>query len=147
METPVHWSPLSRFIHWAIALPVLLNFFIDGGDDAHKIFGHIALFALIARVLWGLIAKDRAHFKYFRSRDLLPSIVYVLIWSFVGLLGISGLMLGLDAFWGEEWLEELHVFFSNALMGLVVIHFIGLTLDGIKNKRKTWPGMITGKRS
>lgn len=168
MISVILWSPITRILHWAIAIPVLLNFFIDGGDYLHKGIGYIALAALAARISWGFVTKDKAHFKFFslspldirsyvlalasgKTKDYpghnpLASITYVAIWILVGLLGITGYLMGQDAFWGEEWLEHLHESFSSGLVALVICHIVGMTLDGIKNKRKTWLGMITGKR-
>ena len=156
------WSPITRILHWAIALPVLFNFFLSGGDTLHIVLGYTALAALLMRLVWGLVTKDKAHFKnfplsvneirnYSRTKEYpghnpLASIVYILIWLLVGLLGVSGYMMGLDAFWGEEWLEVLHQNFSHALSGLVICHILGMSYDGVKHKRKTWLGMITGKR-
>jgi len=64
----------------------------------------------------------------------------------VGALGVTGFMMGLDAYWGEEWLEDLHENLSTALMVLVVLHLLGIAFDSWKFRRKTWLGMITGRR-
>lgn len=168
MMSTILWSPITRTIHWAIAIPVLLNFFIDGGDYLHKVLGYIAFAALVVRLMWGLVTKDKAHFKYFpvkpseiknyildlvlnKAKDYpghnpLASTTYISIWILIGLLGVSGHMMSLDAYWGEEWLEHLHEFFSNGLVALFFCHIVGLIFDGIKYKRKTWIGMITGTR-
>lgn len=57
---------------------------------------------------------------------------------------VSGWMQGLDAFWGDESLEEIHKFIGNALMGLVAIHLIGIARDAIIHKRKSWMSMVDG---
>jgi cytochrome b len=168
MISVIIWAPFTRIIHWAIALPVLLNFFIDGGDYLHKVIGYVAFTALLVRIVWGFVTKDKAHFKFFplnpselksytlalisgKKKDYpghnpLASMTYVFIWILVGLLGITGYLMGQDAYWGEEWPEHLHESLSHGLVALVIFHIFGMTLDGIKNKRKTWLGMITGKR-
>jgi cytochrome b len=120
------------------------------------------------RIIWGFVTKDKAHFKLFplslveikdyvltlrrvQTKDYpghnpLASLTYIAIWILVGLLGITGHLMGQDAFWGEEWLEHLHESLSNGLAALFIGHIFGMTIDGIKKKRKTWIGMITGKR-
>lgn len=165
---PVIWSVPTRIIHWAIALPVLLNFFIEGGDFLHKFFGFLAAGAMVIRINWGLISKDKANFRYFplklsevrryisdlvqgrehiyQGHNPLASLAYVSIWLFVAALGLTGFMMGLDRYWGEEWLEDLHESLSNGLVLLILLHLFGIVFDGIKNKRKTWLGMITGER-
>jgi cytochrome b len=162
MNNEMIWNRTTRLLHWAIALPVALNFFIDGGDTPHKILGYVAFGALVIRMFWGFISRDHANFKSFPlsikeimssqtkkypGHNPLASWAYIFIWICVAILGVTGFMMKLDAFWGEEWLEEFHESVSTILSVLVVSHFIGLILDSIKNKRKTWLGMITGKRN
>ncbi len=168
MMADILWSPITRIIHWAIALPVLLNFFIDGGDSLHRIFGYFVAVFVLLRIIWGFISRDKANFKFFplKPKEIkdyisillsggektypghnpLACVAYVLIWILVIALGITGFMMGLDAYWGEDWLEEIHESLSNGLAILVALHIIGLTIDSIRCKRKTWRGMITGKR-
>lgn len=55
-------------------------------------------------------------------------------------------MMGLDVFWGEEWLQDLHKLFSLAIQGLVLVHWLGMLLDSYHFRRKTWLAMITGRR-
>jgi cytochrome b len=155
------WNLPTRLLHWLIALPVLLNFFIEGGDLAHKILGYVAAAALIFRIFWGFKTTDQGNFKQFplslgelkkwrspiyQGHNPLASWVYIMIWTLVGLLGISGFMMSLDAFWGAQWLEDLHDKLSTALKLLVLMHLLGLILDSYKHKRKTWLGMISGKK-
>lgn len=138
------WSIQSRLIHWLIALPVLANFILEGGELPHQALGYLAAAMMLVRLLWGFVAKDHAAFSAFpRSR---ASWVYLFIWALVGALGVTGFMMGLDAYWGEEWLEDLHENLSTALMVLVVLHLLGIAFDSWKFRRKTWLGMITGRR-
>ncbi len=161
MDNKVVWNTKTRLLHWLVAIPVALNFFIDGGDLPHEILGYVALGGVLVRFIWGFISRDHANFNSFplswqevkRSHtqsypghNPLASWTYILIWICVILLGITGFMMGLDAYWGEEWLEDLNEQLSTALSALVILHFLGIILDGIKHKRKTWLGMITGKR-
>lgn len=163
MENKIIWTRITRILHWAIAIPVAMNFFIDGGDDPHKILGYIALATLLVRFFWGFKSNDHANFKSFplslgevkkflsssktyEGHNPLASWNYILIWICLFFLGLTGFMMGLDAFWGEDWLENLHEQISTLLTLLILIHFIGIIFDSIKLKRKTWLGMITGKR-
>jgi cytochrome b len=168
-ENEIVWDLPTRILHWLIALPVLMNFFIEGGDLLHNILGYIALAAVFLRLLWGM--KTRSHgrvssfplrwselkehaltifqtnSKKYVGHNPMASWTYILIWTLVILLGVTGFMLGLDAFWGLDWVEKTHETFSVALQVLVLFHFIGLIVDSIKFKRKTWLGMITGRKN
>lgn len=161
-DSPVAWNPITRLTHWLIAIPVLLDFFIEGGDLTHEVLGYIAMGTTVFRLGWGLITKDEANFAsfplhpkklfsmqtvHYQGHNPQASWVYILMWILVIALGVTGFMMGMDKFWGEDWLENLHETFSNILMGLVALHFAGLIFDSWRFKRKTWLGMFTGKKS
>lgn len=76
----------------------------------------------------------------------LASYAYFAIWGLIFALGISGWMMGLDVFWGEYWVQDLHKIFSLVLQGLVLVHWLGMLLDSYHFRRKTWLAMITGRR-
>ena len=167
-KTPEAWNAITRITHWLITVPVTIDFFVDGGDLSHKILGYLAFAVTVLRLGWGFVTKDQANFSAFplKYKDAwnyikylpkkktfkypghnpLAAWVYLFMWGLVIGLGVSGYMMGLDAFWGESWLEELHETMSNALMFLVILHFIGMGIDSWKFQRKTWLGMITGKK-
>jgi cytochrome b len=152
------WSFRTRLLHWLIAVPVLVNFFLEGGETLHELLGYLAVGAVVLRILWGFIAHDQANFSAFPfSQVFAPrrdhpghnpqaSWIYVCIWALVGGLGVTGFMMELDAFWGEEWLEDLHENLSHGLLALVIFHLLGIAFDSWKYRRKTWRGMITGRR-
>ena len=152
------WSLRTRIIHWMIAIPVMINFFLEGGELTHKVLGYLALGIVFYRLVWGFIARDQAHFSAFPFSQVFKpkrdypghnpqaSWVYLCIWLLVISLGISGFMMGLDAYWGEEWLEELHEVLSQCLMFFVGAHLLGVAYDSWKFRRKTWLGLFTGKR-
>lgn len=167
-DAPIAWNLVTRLSHWLIAVPVLLDFFIDGGDKSHNVIGYVAFGATLARLAWGFVTQDEAKFSSFplgpkktgeyamsvftkekinySGHNPLASWVYIFMWILVLSLGVTGFMMGMDRYWGEEWLMDLHESSSNALMFLVALHFIGLAIDSIKFKRKTWLGMITGRK-
>lgn len=168
-STPEAWNAVTRIGHWLIAIPIAIDFFVDGGDQLHNISGYVAFAVTILRLGWGFVTKDQASFssfplkvseifsyikslpfknaKKYPGHNPLAAWVYLFMWGLVFGLGITGYMMGLDAYWGETWLEELHETMSNALMFLVVLHFIGIGFDSWKFRRKTWLGMITGQKS
>lgn len=163
------WDRTTRILHWIIAAAVVVNlFFLEEGDDPHQWVGYAAVGAVAFRGAWGFMGGKHSRFRSFplgitswrrffsglflwRKEDFpghnpLASVVYILIWVGVISLGVSGWMMGLDAYWGEEWLEEIHAQISTGIQVLVVIHLAGLALDSFKYRRHTWLGMITGKK-
>ncbi len=168
-ESPVTWNLVTRLSHWLIAIPVLLDFFIEGGEMSHKVLGYVALGSTCFRFIWGFITTDQGKFSSFLlspkatleysmnaftkkqipyvGHNPLASWVYIFMWLLVLSLGTTGFMMGLDKFWGVSWVEEIHEVLSNCLVFLVALHFMGLILDSWKFRRKTWLGMFTGKKS
>ncbi len=126
----------TKLTHWVLALCVLLNhFFIEGGD-AHDYIGYLAAALVIFRVAWyfklGSVARP----------NILAKFTYILIWSIVLALGITGWMMSLDRYWGEEWLEVLHTNLSIGLQVLIGLHLSGIVLDSIRHRRAAWKVMF-----
>lgn len=156
-------------VHWTVAVTVLTNhFWLDGGDDPHLWIGYLAAAAVLARVGVGFLGKGYSRFSHFPlqlqqlksfltyyfkrppqdyvGHNPLASYTYIAIWIFVLMLGLTGWMMGLDAYWGEEWLHDLHNKISNLLLILVGAHILGILMDAIKFRRPTWMAMITGRK-
>lgn len=162
------WNLFTRIIHWFIAIPVLLDFIFDDGDLSHKALGYIAMAFTIIRLFWGFLTTDQARFtsfplgfrsffsysknlftgklEYYPGHNPIASWIYLIIWGLVIALGVTGYMMSLDAYWGEAWLEDLHEICASGLLILVLVHFAGMGIDSWKFKRKTWMGMINGKK-
>lgn len=137
-----NWDIPTRATHWSLALCVVLNFFIiEEGSDLHDYVGYLASGLVVFRIGWSFFGSGFTH------HNRLASFVYFLIWSLVIALGISGWMMSLDQFWGEEWLEDIHENLSTALQILIVTHLAGVALDSIRYRRPTWKSMITGVRT
>lgn len=134
----------TRVIHWALATCVVLNLFIlEEGDPPHKWVGYTACALVTARLVWGFIGGEASRFRSFPVH--VKSLVYFAIWSLVFGLAITGFMMGTDKYWGEEWVEEIHSKISDGLMVLIAIHLLGVFIDSIRHRRKTWLNMINGR--
>lgn len=167
-SSKIVWSIPTRIIHWTLAMIVLLNIFaLEEGDPLHRYLGYFAIILILLRIIIGfkgleyerfanfpIYPKDLLFFfrTHFLKKHLFPghnpaaSIVYIAIWTSVLALGVTGWMLGLDAYFGDEALENIHQNISNLLLGLVIVHLLGIFVDSFLYRRKTWLGMITGKK-
>ncbi len=172
-KAPIVWSKLTRFLHWGLVLCVAANFINDGDGvkDIHRKVGLLAAALVGSRLAYGFFGKDSTFkhhlFKYWPLRPALliqflkqelagfsttdyeghnPAAcwTYVGIWLLVLSLALTGFMMGLDAFWGEEWLEDLHGGLTKVLIVFLIIHGVGLIKDTLKHKRPAWKRMITG---
>jgi cytochrome b len=170
LDKNIVWNKVIRLTHWLVAVIIILNMFVfDDGDDLHIWLGYIAAGIVLFRLIYGFVSRDQSHsfsnfplspsslFKFFQDKinqrdhvykghNPAASWIYILIWICAAGLTVTGWMLGLDRFFGSEEVEQLHVYFNTALQVTIIIHLLGIGLDSIQFKRKTWMGMFTGRK-
>jgi cytochrome b len=169
MPERILWNKSIRLIHWALAIIITLNLFVlEEGDDVHRWIGYSAVGFVLWRFYLGIKGPPHVRFrnfplsmgefklfiknifslspKDFPAYNPAASLTYILMWLSVIVLGISGFMMGLDRFWGDETLEYIHIKTSTFLKLLILFHLLGMTLDSIKFKRKTFLAMINGEK-
>lgn len=138
------WDRFVRVFHWSLALGIGLNYWVlEAGDDPHEWLGY-ALAALVgARIVWGFRGPQNARFSdfvvgprrvlyslrnfagdYREHRGHSPLAGWMILFMLVNViaLAVTGWMQGLDAFWGDEWLEVLHETLGNSLIGAAAVH-------------------------
>lgn len=143
MTLPVVFSRLIRFVHWGIALAIILNLFIfDEGELVHRLLGYSAVLLVAVRLVHEFVRKTHRQFP-----NKIAFITYLLIWGCIISLGISGFLLGTDRFWGDELVEKIHELLANFIKGLAILHLLGIFIDSIKNNRRTWLNMVNGKNN
>ncbi len=64
----------------------------------------------------------------------------------LGGLGVTGWMMGLDAFWGNELLGNLHADLANLLLVLVGLHLLGVAWESFRHGENLVAAMITGRK-
>ena len=69
-----------------------------------------------------------------------------LLWSLVLLLGITGWLSRLDAFWGDERVQQVHAWLADGLMVAVAVHLIGVALMSWHWRENLPIAMITGRK-
>ncbi len=166
---PVIWNKIIRFTHWFVAGVIILNSFIlEEGDPPHRYLGYASLVLVLFRICYGfkstgahsfssfpisvlqikefLHSKLNSEKKNYSGHNPVASLVYIFIWIFILFLGLTGWMMGLDYFFGEDWLKNIHEIFADGLKILILAHFVGIILDAVQFKRKSWMSMITGCR-
>jgi len=61
-------------------------------------------------------------------------------------IAATGFAMTTDAFWGSEWLEDLHEGFVYATIGLIVLHVAGVVFSGLEHGENLMKAMITGRK-
>jgi cytochrome b len=163
------WDVPTRLFHWLLAIS-----FVGGlatGDseryrDLHVLFGATMLVLIVFRLAWGVVGTRYARFgsfafgprallRYLTSLATLRSTRYVghtpggswAIWAMLVLgilVGITGYAAYADA--GGEWVEELHGALAWALLGVVVVHVLGVLLSSALHRENLIAAMITGRK-
>jgi len=161
------WDPVVRLFHWTVVAGCLLNLFVLE-DLAHEVVGYLVAAALVVRVFWGLAGTGYARFADFvptpsglasylgalvRGRE--PRMLghnpagAVMMLALMGLLAavsVTGWMMGLDAFWGEDWLEELHEGLANAILVLALLHAAAALFESWRHRENLVWSMVTGRK-
>jgi cytochrome b len=159
------WDVWVRLTHWMVAGIVLWNLF--GPTDAtHRLLGYVAAGLVAARIVWGFAGSHHARFAawwptashlsdYLRSlakgkpahhvsHNPLGGLMALLLWLLILALAVSGWIMRLDAFWGEDWPQEIHAWLSVALELCVCVHFAAAVLMSFWTRENLIGAMVTG---
>jgi cytochrome b len=55
-------------------------------------------------------------------------------------------MMTTDAFWGAQWVEDLHKGLVYATLGLIALHVAGVVFASIEHGENLVKAMITGRK-
>lgn len=169
-RTVTVWDPLVRIFHWSLVASVLAAyFFTEEGDPPHEYAGYIALGLVAFRLVWGFIGGRYARFAQFTpgpaallryARELLQgtearhlghnpagAVMVLALLAMVAASSVTGWMLTTDAWFGEEWVEELHEIVANALMLLVGLHVAGVIYTSVRHRENLVRAMFTGRKT
>jgi len=161
------WDRFVRFFHWSLVTCVMVNFFvIDNGETLHQWLGYTASALVGARIVWGFIGPRHARFSDFfptpaRIRrhlaDLLVgakdhhdghnpvgAVMMLAMLAIVLSLALTGFLQTTDAFWGEEWLQELHEGLASTLIAFAGFHAVAAILMSRIERTNLIAAMITG---
>ncbi len=161
------WDLWVRLFHWGLVACVLLNgFVLEEGKLAHQWAGYLASGLVLLRLVWGFTGSRHARFSSFfptpqRLRHQLGALRRGQVQAYIGhsplgalmmlalmalvlALGVTGWMQGLDAYFGEEWLQELHELLANTLLACAALHALAAILLGRLERIGLVRAMVTG---
>ena len=161
------WDRFVRVFHWTLVSCVLLNSFVlDDGEDLHQWVGYLASALVVTRIVWGFIGSKHARFADFFptpgrlmrhlrgmfsgqpemhwGHNPLGAVMMLVLMALVLTLGVTGWMQSLDAFWGEEWLQEVHEWLANGLLLAAGLHAAAAVMMGRVERVNLVRAMVTG---
>lgn len=162
------WDPLLRLFHWSLAACILGAFLVEEGDTAHQLLGYTALGLVALRLLWGLVGSRHARFsdfvrgpravgRYLRERmagtsrrrlghNPAGAVMVLVLLAGVAAVGTTGWMQTLDAFWGAEWLEELHEALAYGLLAFIGMHVLAAIVESVHYRENLVAAMVHGRK-
>lgn len=163
------WDLFVRVFHWSLATLFVVAY--ATGDEIEKV--HIAAGYTIAglltlRIVWGFVGPRHARFSsfvrpprevlaYLRDVALFRAPRYVghnpaggamIVALLVGLTAtcVTGIMMTTDAYWGAEWVEDVHETLANLTVGLILFHVLGVLIASFEHGENLVRAMITGRK-
>jgi len=167
MQDVLIWDRFIRCFHWAtVSIVVLNHFFIE--DDWHNYLGYVLFCLLLARVVWGFYGPHNARFVSFlptvsnikrhiaqlkthsisksEGHNPIGGIMIFLLLTLLFTVSITGWMITLDAFWGVEWVEDIHHLSADLINFFAIIHITAVLVMSKITHRNLIKAMITGYR-
>ncbi len=156
------WDVAVRLLHWLLAGLVIFDLVQDDGGWTHRMVGYAAVVVVVLRLAWSALKpgyggfealkpSPTATFSYLRSRaprtlghDPLGLWMVWLLWSLVLLLGLTGWMSHLDAFWGDETVRKVHAWLADAILVAVGLHVAGVAVMGWHWRENLVAAMFSG---
>lgn len=168
---PLIWDLPTRVCHWtfALSLTASLTIALVVDDDSplfrlHMLFGLVAVFVLLIRVILGVVGSRSARFtlfplsprtvvNYFRAvafRDAQhpefagnnpgSALAAVAMFVLVPVTVLTGIGTGGEAF------EDVHAVAAYVLLAVIVAHLLGIAVHTISRRENISAAMITGRK-
>ncbi|CAH0446242.1 hypothetical protein LMG10661_02340 [Ralstonia syzygii subsp. syzygii] len=162
------WDKVVRLTHWGVAALVLWELYEDSGGPLHLSLGYAVMALVAVRLVWGWIGSEAARFRTWAphpaevvryvkalcagraprhlSHNPAGAVAMFAMWTLILALGATGWLSRLDAFWGEDWPQDLHGLLADALTVLIVIHVAAAIAMSVFHKENLIRAIITGRK-
>ena len=163
------WDLFVRVFHWSLVAAFAIAWLTgDEWERLHEWVGYTAAGLVAVRLIWGFVGTKYARFANFVRNpgatlaylgDVMggtekryvghnPAGAVMIVALLAGILGLglTGWMMTLDAYWGAEWVEELHEVLANGMLVLVALHVAGVAFASIRQGENLVRAMITGRK-
>jgi cytochrome b len=165
----VVWDWPLRLIHWMLAASTLIAWFTANiFDKVHEIAGYTVIVLLALRLIWAVTGNRYArlhhairplrvtcHYlrqltrgktgRYLGLNPAGAAMAVALVLS-LAVSSISGWMQITERYFGVEWVERVHTWSSNLVLGLAIVHVLGVIVVGALQRENLVRAMITGKK-
>jgi cytochrome b len=163
------WDPLVRIFHWSLVASFAVAWLTgDEWMSIHEWAGYAAGALVTFRLIYGIAGPHYARFSQFVRRPAatftyagdiicnreqryighnpLGALMVLALLGAIAMTSLSGWLMTTDAYWGVEWVEELHEVFANGMLMLVALHVGGVVLSSVRHRENLFRSMITGRK-
>ena len=162
------WDIGVRLFHWSLVTMVTAAYVLDEPRRLHRTLGYIVVGLIVFRLIWGVVGTRHARFVSFLPgprrllrylRDIARgreerylghnpagAAMIVALLLTLSAIGATGYMMGMDAYFGQEWVERYHKGLVNFLLVLVAFHLGGVALASWRHRENLVRSMITGQK-
>lgn len=163
------WDPMVRLFHWALVAGFAIAYVTaEDWRSGHEYAGYAVLGLVGFRVLWGLVGPRHARFFSFvrGPRAVLAFLgqtvrgraprhlghnpaggaMVVALLGLIGVIGGTGWMMTTDAYWGVEWVEDLHEAAVTVTLVMIALHLLGVLVASLEHRENLVRAMITGRK-
>jgi cytochrome b len=159
------WDAFVRVFHWLLVVSFFLAWYSGGiWDNPHLFAGYVVTALLVARIIWGFVGtryarfgdfiySPQAIFRYVLAMLRLRAPRYLghnpaggamvlLLLATLTVLSATGILMTTDAFWGVQWVDDLHDFASTFALILVGLHIGGVIISSLEHRENLVLAMI-----
>jgi cytochrome b len=161
------WDVPTRVFHWLQALSfgaAYLTAFSERMRNYHVALGYILLGLLVFRLLWGFIGTRYARFSsfLFNPGEVVAYLLTMIkrkpehylghnpagsvsVWLLLALglfIGVTGVLALQDD--ASDLVVEMHGVATNVMLGVILLHLIGVVMSSILHRENLVRAMITG---
>ena len=160
------WDPFVRTVHWALASIIVVEMFNEAGANPwHRYFGYAAATLVVMRLAWGwgdsgyarlsvMAASARRMPSYLKRSWATPSTGHTppgafmafTLWGLTLLVALTGWLQGLDRFWGDERLQDLHEALAYVLSAGALVHVTAAIATSCMQRVNLVKAMVTGNK-
>lgn len=163
------WDIGVRLFHWSLVASVATTYLIAEQRALHRWFGYVVIALISFRLIWGVIGGKHARFadfvpgprKFFAyvidtikgreprylGHNPAGGAMIVALLVTLAAVGGTGYMMGMDAYFGVEWVEDSHKLLVNVLLGLVALHLAGVVMSSLRHRENLVLSMVTGQKA
>jgi cytochrome b len=148
------WDLPTRIFHWSLVLAFSgVQITAEWSDSIHELFGYMVVTLVGFRITWGVFGPPTSRFKYLvlalrsikehvgnlinqniqnaTGHNPLGALMVIVLLSTLSIAGITGYLSQTNAFWGYEWMNDLHEATGELSLVLVGIHVSGVAVMSI----------------